>query len=132
MMVASPCVRQCVGTDSTSPPKKRALSIRVCRVSVLMRVREASEDPGSLNRDVPVGADPEDLQIDAARFADRVLVRRACCRDVGGQAVGALDRAGSEVDPGHEHLVDHLPIPLRMIGGQTDVLVEGEAAGLPK
>jgi len=49
MMVASPWVRQCVGTDSTSPPKKRALSIRVCLVSVLIRVLEASDDPGSLN-----------------------------------------------------------------------------------
>ena len=85
--------------------------------------------PRLVERDVPVGADPEDLQIDAARCADRVLVRRTCCRDVGGQAIGALDCAGSEVDPGHEHVVDHVPVPLRMIGGQADVLVEGETRG---
>ena len=103
MMVASPWVRQCVGTASTSPPKKRALSIRVCLVSVLIRVRERQRGTGLVERDVPVGADPEDLQIDAARVADRGLVRRACGGDVGGQAIGALDGAGSEVDPGDEH-----------------------------
>ena len=47
-MVASPWVRQWVGTASISLPKNRALSERVCAVRVLMRVREASEDPGSL------------------------------------------------------------------------------------
>src|ERR1035438_3393268 len=29
-----------------TPPKKRALSVRVCSVSVLIRVREAREEPG--------------------------------------------------------------------------------------
>ena len=45
MMVASPWVRQWVGTRSTSPSKKRALSRRVWRVRVLILVRDASDDP---------------------------------------------------------------------------------------
>jgi hypothetical protein len=48
MIVPNPWVRQWAGTASMSSPKKRALSNRVWRVSVLIRVREASEDPGSL------------------------------------------------------------------------------------
>ena len=49
MIVPSPWVRQWVGTCSMSSSKNRALSIRVWRVRVLIRVREASEEPGSLN-----------------------------------------------------------------------------------
>src|SRR5262249_48220356 len=59
-----------------------------------------------VERDVTVGAYAEDLKIDAACAADRVLVGRARGRDVDGQAVGPIYRAGSEVDPGDEHLVD--------------------------
>ena len=47
-----PCVSTCRGTSSTEP-KKRALSARVCSVSVLTRVREASEEPGSLKATWP-------------------------------------------------------------------------------
>ena len=81
---------------------------------------------------MPVGADPEDLQIDAASLADRGFVRRACGGDVGGQAIGALDRAGSEVDPGRERGVNDVPVPLGMVDGQADVLVKGQTTGLPK
>ena len=44
--------------------------------------------------------------------------------------VGALHGARREVDPGHEDGVDDGPVPLGVVGGQTDVLVEGEPAGL--
>ena len=40
---------QCIGTAATSPPKKRALSSRVRALRVLMRVRDANEEVGSLN-----------------------------------------------------------------------------------
>ncbi len=89
----------------------------------------AQRRSGLVECDVPVGADPEDLQVDAPGRADRILVFGAGGRQVGGQAVGPLDRACREVDLGHEHVVDDGPVPLRMIGGQSDVLVEGEAAG---
>ena len=49
MTVATPWVMQCRGTASTSPPKKQALSRRVCSVSVLIRVHDAKDEPGSLN-----------------------------------------------------------------------------------
>ena len=131
-MVASPWVRQCVGTESTSPPKKRALSIRVCLVSVLMRVREASEDPGSLNAMCPSVPIPRICRSTppAARIAFSYAAHAAGMSAA--RPSGPCDRAGSEVDPGHEHRVDDVPVPLRMIGGQADVLVEGETAGLPE
>lgn len=44
-----PWVMTWCGTCSMSPSKNRALSIRVCSVSVLIRVREASDEHGSLN-----------------------------------------------------------------------------------
>ena len=46
-MVPSPWVSTWVGTSS-GEPKNRALSLRVCAVSVLILVRLASDDPGSL------------------------------------------------------------------------------------
>src|SRR5262249_27530195 len=85
-----------------------------------------------VERDVTVGPDPENLQVDAACRADRALIRLARRRDVGGKAVGAFDRAGNEIHPGHEYLVDDGAIALRVIGGPADVLVEGEGAGLPE
>lgn len=46
-MVPSPWVSTCRGTSS-SEPKKRALSRRVTSVSVLTRVSDATDEPGSL------------------------------------------------------------------------------------
>ncbi len=132
MMVASPWVRQCVGTAFDVAAEEAGVVDPGLPGQRLDPGSGGQRGPRLVERDVPVGADPEDLQVDAARFADRVLVRRAGGRDVGGQAVGALDGAGSEVDPGHEHLVDDGPIPLGVVGGQADVLVEGESAGLPE
>ena len=88
--------------------------------------------PGFIEPDVPVGANPEYLQIDATCLAYRVLVLRTRGRDIGSQAVGALDRSGCKIDPGDEHVIDDRPIPLWMIGGQTNVLVECETTGLLK
>ncbi len=52
-IVPMPCVRQCVGTSSMLS-KNRALSARVAGVSAFRRVREASDEPGSLNPMCPV------------------------------------------------------------------------------
>ena len=49
VIVPSPCVTTCRGTACSWSSKNRALSERVARVSVFTRVREASDDPGSLN-----------------------------------------------------------------------------------
>ena len=63
-----PCVTTWRGGSSRSP-KKRALSARVRPVSVFSRVREPSDDDGLVEADVAVGADAEQLQVDAARRA---------------------------------------------------------------
>ena len=56
--VATPTVNASLGTFSESLSKKRELAMRVSCVSVLMRVREASDDPGSLNAICPSGPIP--------------------------------------------------------------------------
>ena len=53
MMVPMPMVIAYLGTSS-SVLKKRALSRTVRSLSVLMRVREPSDDPGSLNAMCPL------------------------------------------------------------------------------
>ena len=79
---------------------------------------------------MPVGADSEDLQVDPAGIPDGLVIGRTGGRDIGGQAVGSLDRPGCEIHPGDEHGVDDVAVALRMVGRQTHVLVESEAAGL--
>ena len=49
MTVCTPTVSACVGTWLTSPPKKRAFASIVSTASVLILVRDARLDPGSLN-----------------------------------------------------------------------------------
>ena len=129
MIVARPWVRQCRGTSSTDPPKKRALSSRVCLVRVLIRVRERERRARLVERDVPVGADAEDLQVDAAGVGDARLVRRARRPAGPRQAVRALHRPGREVDAGRELLLDDVAVPLGVVGRQAHVLVEHERPG---
>jgi hypothetical protein len=126
-----PWVRQCVGTDSTSLSKKRALSIRVCLVSVLIRVRDANEEPGSLNAICPSVPIPRICRSTppASRIAFSYAAHAA---GMSGPARRDLRRRPERSPPGHEHLVDHRPIALGMVGWQADILVEGEAAGLPE
>ena len=78
-----------------------------------------------------IGADPENLQIDATCLAYRVLVLRTRGRDIGSQAVGTLDRSRSKIDL-ETNTLSMTSIPLWMIGGQTNVLVECETTGLLK
>ncbi len=88
---------------------------------------------GSLKRDVSVGADAEDLKIDSARVADGILVCCAGRRNVGppghrGPAPHPAAKSTRETENG----VDHVAVALGMVGGQADVLVQGEAPGLPE
>ena len=85
---------------------------------------------GLVERDVAVRADAEDLHVHAAGVRDGRLVRRARRRDVLGEAVGAVHVRRVDVDAGRELLLDDVAVALRVVGGQADVLVEGEAAGL--
>jgi len=120
------------GTWSTSPSKNRALSARVCSVSDLIRVRDVSEEPGSLNPTWPSVTDPEDLQIDAADRADRVLVLGARRADVGGGAVRAVHARRIDVDALGELSAHDLPVGLGMARPEPDVLVEREAVAVGK
>ena len=56
-MVPSPWVRQCIGTWA-GVSKNRALSARVFGASVLIRVREANDDVGSLKPMCPLAPMP--------------------------------------------------------------------------
>jgi len=56
--VPTPTVRAVAGTLLMSLSKKRELAIFVSVVSVLMRVRDESEDPGSLKAICPSGPIP--------------------------------------------------------------------------
>jgi hypothetical protein len=103
--------------------------MRVWRVRVLMRVREARGRTRFIEGDVAVGADAQDLQVHPTGGADGVLVALAGGGNVGRQAVGALDGPGLEVHPRGELLVDDVGVPLRVSGVETDVLVEGERPG---
>ena len=58
MMVLTPTVRACLGTLFTSLSKNRELAITVSVVSVLIRVRDANEEPGSLKAMWPSGPIP--------------------------------------------------------------------------
>ena len=58
MTVPTPTVSAAVGTLLTSPPKNFALARIVSTANDLMRVRETSDDPGSLKAMWPSGPIP--------------------------------------------------------------------------
>ena len=72
-IVATPIVIASRGTLS-SPKKSAAASCRVTGSSVTSRVRLSAPEPGSLKPMWPVSPDAEELEIDPARGADRLLV----------------------------------------------------------
>ena len=94
---------------------------------VLARLPGQRLDPGArrerrarlVERDVPVGADPEDLQVDPADRGDRLLVGRAGRHEVVGQPVGTLHGAGGEVDAGRDLLLDDVAVALGVVGARA-------------
>lgn len=58
MTVATPTVRAWVGTSEILPPKNLALATMVSLANVLILVREASDEPGSLKAICPSGPMP--------------------------------------------------------------------------
>ncbi|MPN59931.1 hypothetical protein SDC9_207654 [bioreactor metagenome] len=77
-----------------------------------------------------VGADAQDLQIDATGSDDRLLVLVAHRRKVCGQAIRAVDCGRREVDPVDEIPADDVVVGLAVVRCKPDVFVEGEGAGL--
>ena len=105
-IVAIPIDNASAGTWAGSPPKSAALLRRVSGLSVTRWVRAWSSARGLVEPDVPVRADPENLQIDAARVGDRLLVARRTRRPDRGRrrrgncaALRGCSRAGTGASP---------------------------------
>ncbi|GAA2974699.1 hypothetical protein GCM10020227_49260 [Streptomyces flavovirens] len=103
--------------------------MRVCSVSVLIRVREASEEHGSLKPMCPSVPMPSSWRSTPPRVRERLVVRLARGLDVLGGAVGA-----HEGGLGQPERLDDLAQHDRAVGlgvarGQPDVLVELADAG---
>ena len=62
MTVATPTVRAWVGTWEISPPKNLAFATIVSFAKVLILVRDASDDPGSLKAICPSGPIPTQVK----------------------------------------------------------------------
>src|SRR5699024_7119099 len=77
-------------------------------------------------RDVPIGADAQDLQVDPARLGDLLLVPRRGGRQVLGGTVGTVDGLLGEVHASRDLRVDDIAVALRVVGGDADVFVEHE------
>ena len=74
--------------------------------------------------DVPVRADPEQLEVDAAGLGQRPVVRLAGGEDVLGGAVGAHERVLAQPERLDDLAQHHRTVGLGVPGRQPDVLVE--------
>ena len=124
-----PWVRQCRGTASTLPPKNRALSLRVWLVNVLIRV-QGGRASGFVEGDMPVGADAQNLEVNAAGVRNGAFVHLARGRQVRGQSVGPRHVSRIDIDLVNELVPDDAEVPLRMVLRQADILVEHERSRL--
>ena len=79
-IVPTPMVMARRGTHSSPPKKSLAASRRVTRSSVIRRVRLVARRARLVEADVAGPADAEDLQVDAARLRDRLLVGAGSAR----------------------------------------------------
>lgn len=131
-MVAKPWVMQCLGTAATSPSKNRALSDRVRALRVLTLVLEPRDEPGSLERDMPIGADPENLEIDATGSLDVGLVPLTSALDIRIGVVGRVHLIRVHPHWARECAEDDVAVALGVILGQAEVLVQRERCGARK
>ena len=74
--------------------------------------------------DVAVGAEAQQLQVDAAHAVDDVVVLGAGVGRVGVGAVGQMDGLGADVHMVEQVLVHEAPIAFGVLFGQSAVLVE--------
>ena len=96
-------------------------------------VRARREGPaGLVEADVAVRADSEDLDVDASVCLDGRVVGCGADLEVVAPAVGAVRGTLGHVDEVNEVAVDEVRIPLVVIAGQPDVLVEVVGANLGK
>ena len=100
-----------VGTSS-GEPKKRALSLRVWAVSVLIRVRLASEEPGSLKARWPSEPMPSNCTSMPPARRDQRLVALARRRQPVGTGVGAVDLVRADAEAVGQLAGDGRPVAL--------------------
>ena len=88
------------------------------RVSVLIRVRDDERRSGLVESDVAVGADAEQLHVDATEFVDQAVVGGARVDEIRRPATsGPNRRLVGEVDLVDELTSDEGPVRLRVVGG---------------
>src|SRR5699024_9999806 len=88
--------------------------------------------PGTrlVEADVPVTADSEDLQVDATTAGNRLLIVGALGDEVVRESVGSVYPGRVDVDLAGEVSVDHIAVPLGMLLGESDVVIQQVCAGL--
>src|SRR5215217_1709774 len=81
---------------------------------------------GFVECDMPIGANSKDLNVYTAGVRYGSFVRLAGAHQVGGQPVRAIHMSRIDIDLVDELVSDDIPVPLRMVGRQPDVLVKHE------
>ncbi len=82
--------------------------------------------PRLVETDVAVGADAEDLDVDAARVRDRLFVARALAIRIGGRAVQKVDLIGAKIHAAEQVLVHEPAVAARVRRPDAEELVEVE------
>ena len=90
------------------------------------------EVPRLVEANVPVVADAQQLQVDAAAGAYLPLVVGEHCLGIGGHAIGHARVLRADVDVVKEVLLHEAAVALRVVGGKPLVFVEVERAHLGK
>src|SRR5215212_10522605 len=85
---------------------------------------------GFVECDMPVGADPQNLEVNAAGLRNGPFVHLARSHQVRGQSVGPRHLRRIDIDLVNELVSDDAEVPLRMVLRQADVLVEHERSRL--
>src|SRR5829696_1994369 len=80
--------------------------------------------------DMPVGADPQNLEVNAAGVRNGPFVHLARSHQVRGQSVGPRHPSRIDIDLVNELVSDDAEVPLRMVLRQADILVEHERSRL--
>ena len=126
IIVPTPTVRAVFGTRLRSPPKKRELAMIVSCVSVFMRVRDVSDEPGSLKAMCPSGPTPP------RKRADFLFVGLTFGGRVGRVAVENVDVLGKNIDLVEEVGPHKSVVALLVVAGDSAVFVHVESYHIPE
>ena len=126
-IVPRPCVRTWRGTSCIGVEEAGVVLARLPRQGLDPGARRQRRT-GLVEPEVAIGADAEQLDVDAAGIVDRRLVAGGLRGDVLRLAVGAVDPVQSDLVG--ELAADDRVIGLRVSTGESDVLVEQERPAL--